>query len=612
MRALQKKGRVEQAGGMKFYEQDVVMLNYLYTEDVTVNVDVVYAMPGFGLVIKAYDRWAGAESVNGKKVVAKVGSMECSFYEKDAEQALLKKESCLLSPDGEKHHLVFRKSGTNLYVYEDKALLGRCAIGEDYDRYTLGIYSSAGNTVFRMDIKDSCPGSWGTSVQNTNGGRLSFTANGFKVENAENAAEVIQESILVPGGTDGKKRYFLSYKAVPVDGELHASCFVFPSKEPKIKAKEKNLLRYDKEKYGDAPYFDVDGDTEVTILFEVYSGEIKNVAIKEDWREDYVPSETEPRERSGSSLTVGLADVGCVTWLGHAEAIPVRKLDEEPTYGIIVYGKHGVSIDESHMEYNKDYRFRFKNNGDIWAFDIMDGDKTVCHESFVAGRPNFSIFSNVTGVIHDIEIEDLSGNKKSVMHQRTVHKSVPSDITSPIIVAGSDDVPFDLSASYRVLPDGSYYFTNWEREVFPVRQKLALARPALSDIDIVVYGLKEDGDMKKIYDVPDADHINSIDAVTERYDSISSDHFSLQKNQTIVLDDEISRKDYKGFIVDYLKQDSYAVNEKDGYEVTVSSKDNDTSTYYDLSESGEVHEYRVTGLSPADDSYIVLRKGEAE
>ena len=84
MRALQKNGRVEQAGGMKFYEQDVV-----------------YAMPGFGLVIKAYDRWAGAESVNGKKVVAKVGSMECSFYEKDAEQALLKKESCLLSPDGE-------------------------------------------------------------------------------------------------------------------------------------------------------------------------------------------------------------------------------------------------------------------------------------------------------------------------------------------------------------------------------------------------------------------------------------------------------------------------------------------------------------------------------
>ena len=86
----------------------------------------------------------------------------------------------------------------------------------------------------------------------------------------------------------------------------------------------------------------------------------------------------------------------------------------------------------------------------------------------------------------------------------------------------------------------------------------------------------------------------------------------MQKNQTIVLDDEISRKDYKGFIVDYLKQDSYAVNEKDGYEVTVSSKDNDTSTYYDLSESGEVHEYKVTDLSPADDSYIVLRKGEAE
>lgn len=612
MKALQKNGRIEQAGGMKFYEQDVVMLDYLYTEDVTVDVDVVYAMPGFGLVIEAYDRWAGTESVDGKKVVAKVGSMECSFYERDAEQVLLKKGSCLLSPDGAKHHLVFRKSGTNLYVYEDKTLLGRCAIGEDYDRYMLGIYSSAGNTVVRMDIKDDCPEAWGTSVQNTNGGRLSFEANGFKVENAENAIEVIQENIPVAGGADGKKRYFLAYSSLPVNGELHASCFVFPSSESRIKAEEKNLLRYDKERYGDTSYFDVDKDMEVTILFEVYSGEIKNVAIKEDWREDYVPSETESKERSGSCITVGLADVGCVTWLGHVEAIPVRKLDEEPTYGIIVYGKHGVSIDESHVEYGKDYRFRFKNNGDIWGFDIMDGDKNVCHESFVAGRPNFSIFSNVTGVVHDIEIEDMAGNKKSVMHQRTAHKFVPSDITSPIIVAGSDDVPFDLSASYRILPDGSYYFTNWEREVFPVRRKFSLARPALSDIDIIVYGLKESGNMGNVYRVPDTNHINSIDAVAERYDSISSDHFSLQKNQTIVLDDEISRKNYKGFVVDYLKRDSYAVNEKDGYEVTVSSMDDDTSTYYDLSESGEIHEYKITSLAPEDDSYIVLRKGEAK
>ena len=609
MKALQKNGRVEQAGGMKFYEQDVVMLDYLYTEDVTVEMDVVYAMPGFGLVIEAYDRWAGTESVDGKKVVAKVGSMECSFYEKDAELLLLKKESCLLSPDGAKHHLVFRKSGTNLYVYEDESLLGRCSIGEDYDRYTLGIYSSAGNTVVRMDIKDSCPGSWGTSVQNTNGGRLSFEANGFKVENAENAVEVIQENIPVAGGGDGKKRYFLTYNAVPVDGELHASCFVFPSNEPKIKAHEKSLLKYEKEKYGDTPYFDVDEDMDVTILFEVYSGEVKNIAIKEDWREDYVPSEAEPKERAGSCIKVGLADVGCVTWLGHVESIPVRKLDEEPTYGIVGYGKHGISIDESHMEYNKDYRFLFKNNGEIWGFDIMDGDRTICHKSFVAGQPNFSIFSNVTGVVHDIEIEDLAGKKKSVMHQRTAHKSVPSDITSPIIVTGSDDIPFDLSASYRVLPDGSYYFTNWEREVFSVRRKLALAHPALSDIDIVVYGLKEDGDMDKVYNIPDTDHVNSIDAVTERYDSISSDHFVLQRNQTIVMDDEASQKDYKGFIVDYLKQDSYAINEKNGYEVVVSSKDDDTNTYYDLSESGEIHEYKITDLSPEDDSYIVLRKG---
>lgn len=612
MSALQETGRVEQDGGLRFYEQDIVQLDYIYTEDVAVDFEVVYNKPGFGLLVSASSIWIGGKDDDGRKLLAKVGAEECSYFEKSSlGQEILKRESCTLSPDGKLHTLRFSKTGTQLRIYElssdGQELLARCSIGEHYDRYTLGVYSSAGNIVRSMDIKDSRPSAWGTSVKNTNGGRIVFEANGFKISNAENAAEVIRENISLKAG-----RYFFSCEILPVGGKKKAAYYVFPSKEPKIKAKEKNLLVYDRDKYGDVPYFDIQEDMEVTVLFQVYAGEIRNIAIKEDAREGYAPTGNDAVVRAGSSLQVNLSNVSEIDWTGIVDAVPTADLDEVPPYGVFVYGNIGVSIDACHVLLGKKYSYKLKSAAALWTFEVMDEGKSIYYTSFVKNEDMAKIFMNLSGVISSIEIYDLEGKKKNVMHQRTLHKVVPGDIGSPIIVVGKDGVPFDLSASYRILPDGSYYFTNWEREVFPAKRKLELQGEALGDTDVVLYGLREEADLDRLYEIQDVADINSINSVAKKYDTISNEHYTLIRGNTLVLDDELEKNGYKMFIVDYLKNDSYAINENEGYEVMISTKDEGTFICYDMKESGEIHEYKILDFTPEDDKYIVLRRPEAK
>lgn len=608
MSALQENGRVIQDDGLKFYEQDIVPLDYVYTEDVIVDFDVIYNRPGFGLVFSASNKWGGTEMESGQKIIAKVGTLECTFYEKTPEaQSVIEKGSCTLSPDGKEHTFRFSKTGTQIHVYElsgdSQELLGRCNISDGYDRYTLGIYSSAGNIVRSMDIKDNYPSAWGTSVKNTNGGRLSFEANGFTVENAENAVEIIQENVLLKAG-----RYFPSYQVIPESQSGNVSCYVFPSTEPKIKAPEKNLLKYDEEKFGKQPFFDLVKETEVTILFQTHDCEIKNIAFKENAREGYVSTDKHAAAKSGSFLQVDLSNIESVEWKGIVDAVPLSDLDETPPYGIVVYGEQGLSLEACHIHAGKKYDFAIKSRGDLWVIEVVDEEERLYYGSFAKGEPTAKIFYNISGSISSIKVKDTDGNEKDIVYQRTVHKAAPRDIDSPIIIVDKDGVPFDLSASYRILSDGSYYFTNWEREVFKTTQTLKLQKKALSDTDIILYGLKEQGNMDKLYDVSDEDHVNSIDAVTKRYDSITNDHFAVSGKQEIIIDNEIGRKGYASFIVDYLKNDSYAINEKDVYEIMVSTNNDDAITYYDMADSGEIRAYKVLDISPEDDKYIVLRR----
>ena len=613
MNALQSNGRIEQAGGMRFYEQDVVMLSYLYTGDAAVRLDVEYHMPGFGLVVSAYSSWSGRPDEASRVMVAKVGNLEFSAYERTpAGQECLHHAASTIAPDGKVHHLRFVKTGLYLYLYEEtedgETMLGRCGIPNGYDRFYIGVYSNAGNVVQDMHIYDSRPHVWSTNIANTNGGRIAFSQNGFRVENAENAIEVIHENIPLRKG-----RYFLDYDILPVNGRKRVEVYLFPSTEPKIKAHEKNLLQTDAS-LGNKPYLNVEKDMRVTALFEVYSGEVSHVALKSDPKQEFVPTDGETSGRAGSFLQANLNNLSLLKWSGTIEKVPYAPLDEAPRYCVLAYGSRRLTLEAAAIQVGFRYEFELRRRGGIWSFTITDSGRQVHYSSYPAGEPFARIFENVSGTIDQVAVIDSKGHEKNVMYQRTVRKFVPVAIESPVIITDDDGIPFDISASYRRLPDGRFFFTNWERDVFEPSRTLQLEKELRGSTDIILYGLRDKGNMDKLYDVPSESGVNSIDAVTGEYDCITSDNYNIVRDNQIVLADELDKSQYKAFIVDYMKNDSYAINlseDGDTYELDISTEKEHTSTYYDISGDGQIRTYKALDeIVPADNAYIILRRNE--
>lgn len=599
---------------MRFYEQDVIMLSYLYTEDVTIDFDVDYAMPGFGIVFSAYNKWDGKTRSEAKMLLAKVGTLEFSVYEKVlGQQSRIHQESNTFQPDGKMHHIRFVKRGSYLYAFEDSVsgedLLGQYNIGESYDRFYIGVYSNGGNTVQKMEIRDERPSEWNTNIENTNGGRVVFHQNGFEVDGAENAIEVIREDIPLDPG-----RYFFEYKTAPVDDECKVNAYVFPSSEPKIEAKEKNLLKLDEFHYGKIPYFDIAEKTHVTVLFQAYAGIVSGITIKKDPAQVFVSTNDQTDARAGSYLQINLKSLDSIRWTGTIYNVPYKEIDSQPVYSVFSYGKRQVNLDSGNINKNVSYDYELKLSGGVWIFRIFLGGKEVHYSAYVAGEESAKIFDNVSGKIEKITIVEKNGKERDVLYQRTIKKFVPASIQSPIIVTDHDSIPFDLSASYRKLPNGKYFFTNWEREVFKPDRILDLAKPLCGSTDIVLYGIRGSYNMDAIYDVPKKELVNSIDAVADQYDEITSDNYEIRKDQTIVISDTLNRTEYSAFIIDYLKNDNYAINkgENGEYELDIATAKEDINTLYDVSDGGEIHSYQLLDIeSPGDDNYIVLRRNEA-
>jgi len=616
---FQTNGRVEGMNGMHFYEQDIVMLNYIYTGDVTIETEIDYAMPGFGFVFASYSIGFTSADEARSAILVKVGGLDFSVYKKSlGTQSRLYNSSCPFTPDKKTHKLKFQKTGTYVYCYEivgeKEYELGHINTKTDIDKFYIGVYSNKGNTVRRLDIYDNRPQHWFTNIRNTNGGRISFEQNAFKVENAEKDAEIDQELIFLKRG-----RYFLDYKEEPVNGDLDKRVFIFNSTEPKIKAPEKTKLKFDELRYGKIPYFDMDADGYVNILWQIASGRISNIAIKDDHRQDFVPTGETIEEREGSYILVRMKGLRKVEWAGVVEKVPVSALTQKIPYSLFSYDGSTLSMDSAGVKLDKSYRYVFEKIAtDTWKLAVTEDfgkePRVVYTHTYTSKNQTARIFDAVSAKITSLTIVKEDGEEIDIINRRSIRKIVPAAIKGPIIVTDSDNIPLDLSASYRVLPDERIVFTNYEREVFDVEESFLLNKVANENTDIILYGIYGDIDKSKMYHIRDEAMISDISYAVKRYDIISGDLFKVQDGQLIVPDDSVLQRGYSSFIVEYLKENSYCINTSaDGteYVVDIITKSPIVNTMYDMTEDGRVRAYKIDDtLKPGDNSYLVLRKDE--
>lgn len=624
---LQDNSRIENINGLHFYEQDIVMLDYIYTNNIKIVMDADYRYPGLGIILAEYKNDNVGESNN--VFLLRIGNIEWSMINTNInKQSKVAGGSCPLAPayTGNKISLTFAKSGKNIKLYLNNISkpveLAEYTLKEDIANFRIGFYSNKDNTIFNADIYDDRPQFWFTSIKNSNGGRISFKKDTIKFEHGDKAMETEQEKILLYPG-----KYYLHYDVSEVINKSDIKCFLIPSQySSEIDAKKKNILNKDNS-FTVKEIEDADDQGQLfNILFQCKHGTVSNICIKDNQNQSYVSTDGDSAiTKEGSKIIVHLDDIIKVRWTGLIEKIPDYKASEDIPYYIVKYGSYKSIKEDFGIKLNTEYNYIFElcNNNTQWKLNVNSDDENLNVSKLYTNNRQINtmeFFNNVQGYAQDIIITLKDNTEINVLLQKTYKKYVPIEIKSPILVIDEDENPFDLSSSYRYSESSSkYIFTNWEREYFNGNtEKLTTENKILAANDsCILYGIKKDITLDKIYNIKNDNAINDISLCSNSYDVISSEYFTVSNKRVIEISRNIHDRKYKYFVLDYLKDDSYCVNivedknKNEIYEVDIATEKDKFTTLYDMSESGQIRTYKIMdNLNPKDDYYITLKKPE--
>lgn len=178
-----------------------------------------------------------------------------------------------------------------------------------------------------------------------------------------------------------------------------------------------------------------------------------------------------------------------------------------------------------------------------------------------------------------------------------------------------------IFVEYNTITSTKYIFTPWEREVYDLEKdgKIYLSKSVLNDSgNIIVYGIRDKELVNEdlIYHIPSDNIVNSIDLCCSEYSIMPESQYRITSLNKLVPDTE-AIQDFKYLIIDYLKLNSYAINNKrDYWEIEISSTANDYKIYYDSKDGLVTSEFQVLSVPDIkiendieEDDFIVLEAG---
>jgi len=614
---FQTNSRVERDNGIRFYEQDVLSSDYVYTGDMVIDLSVDYLYPGIGILL-AVDNGKPLNEVDSLYLF-KLGDNDFHVIERHyLSQSTPVEASCAFaaSDANTNANLIFSKKGQvvelNLVTHNpvtnarELRELGHYKIKGSLDKYRIGFYSNAGNTLKYASIASGIPTNWMVNIKNTNGGRIAFFRDGFIIEGCEHAAELEQQEIELCAGT-----YYVEYQSEKVNEANDIECFIFNSADNHFDDAQKSILENGR--------FILAADGKVNIKFKGTSGKITNVSMKDLADGAYVETEEEVVTQDGSYITVNLIRLKSISWKGTISDLPEwEDLTKECPYGIVATKHERVTKDMANIDLNKEYQYAYTVATNKL---VIQRANELYRELDIGLRTDdehkLLLFKNMSAIITELLIVDDQNKETNVLLQKTFRKFVPSTISGPVIIESEDGNPLDLSASYREVLNGNknyYLFTNYEREIFPdVREPIVLAKP-VADVSgaVKLYGIPHDAVISEenFYLIPQKAMVNSIDLYTSKYDIIEEMKYIIKYDRPEIEITAELRALYQAFIVDYLKNDSYCINflqEYGSYEVEASSNNDALYMSYE-STDGSVSDYKITSIKPDRNKYIVLRK----
>lgn len=583
--------RIEQTvDGIHFYEQDILCCEYIFTGDLKINIKADILTPGFGVVLLKDNSKSALEATQSH--IFKIGSLDFAVIKKMFSTITIPvHSSCSFVPPAKDTALTFIKTGAKIQFYIGDIKVGEYMMAEAYDSYRIGFYSNAGNTIKYADIYGGTPSKWNVNVKNTNGGRIKFFLNGLTIENCEHDLEVEQDSVPLKKGS-----YILNYDK---SNESDINAFIFSSDSAEVDDTVKNIVDLKDD------MFVLDQDSIIDLKFKGHAGTVKNVCIKDDPRSGYVSTEDTAITIDGSWIKINMVGLTKIDWSGIIYNIPDQSdLTKKSNYDIVATLEQSLKMGDLNIALNKSFDYTI----DAVNKKLRVSDKEIDLQVETADANTVMIFNNVNAVITKLILTDTEGNEINVIIQKTYKFYLPASISGPVIVTDENEIPLEISSSYRITDDNQYIFTNWEREVFNAEKFLSLSHIPLDNNNIILYGIKEDTVCTKdnIYNIPNKDSINSIDLYAATYTILGSHDYDTDESELSIEDSVVAK--YKYFVVDYLKKDSYCINyisSLDNNEVDISTE---KELLYIIHEKDTSNGYIVTEIKPDNNKYIVLRK----
>ena len=597
--------RIELVDGIRFYEQDVLYDDYIYTGDCQIDVDLDYYNNGFGILL-----------INSNnKILSNVNaallfrlnhkSLEVIYKENNLQKIVGVFSSAHSVTCTDNLQISLRKIKNKYTMAIGGQIVCDIEMNYDFENYHLGFYSNQDNTINYINVAGNVPYGWIVNMRQTNGGYIDFHRDGFELSHCKYPAEIEQIRIKLTRG-----EYYLKYDAIDSD----VKAYIMPSDDEEIYDDEKNILRADGS-------FIMTKNGHVSLKFKGTTGRVNNIAITTSKFNDYVrtsPDYGDIRIIEDSYLKLNLLNIkkfvlsGCIinapgTIHSNPSHYSILK-DKDKTYGLFDLNiAEGVYYDYIYSDHH------------LW---IRIDDNTLT-EIDISGDYLY-LFNNVNGKITNFVITDFQDKTTNITVENTIKQYVPAVIKSPIVILDKNELPLELSSSYRYYyKDGQryYWFTNTEREYFkPAYSILLEDKPLDVDGTIIVYGIRKDSkwELDRLLEV-EKEGFDSLKACADLYDIIFEENLRyINKNTGEIRLDSID--DYQWIVVDYLKDKSYCLNYRydlNSYEVDISVKageeikmvyDNVGELANNIKFINEV-QYVNTKISPTLNGYITIGGG---
>lgn len=605
---IQKNSRVEFANGIKFYEQDLLYDDYIYSGSSTISVTLDYKNTGFGIALISS---TSSTLTNSNAVLLfriRHKALEVIYKENDAQTILATYNATAAKTVTEDLLFTIAKNNNAYEIKIGSQKLATFNCPYEMNNYYIGYYSNKDNVIKHINIASSVPYGWIINMDRTNGGYIEFYRDAFELKHCNGIAELEQINIPLKKG-----RYYLKYDLI--DSDIVA--YIMHSEDERTNDDEKQMLKPDGS-------FDITSDCNVSLKFKGTKGMLKNMTITTSKYNDYLrtsPDYEVTKSIDSSYLKIFLDDVQNFSFDGIVNHAPGNDHYSPEDYSIIningiSYGLYDLNIATgiSYYYIYKDKKLLIFNQKNLLVSTIEINDAT-----------EIILYNNVNGKMTNFIITNMDGETINITIENTIKKYLPGAIKSPIVVVDEElGEPLDLSGSYRwFYKNGNkhYFFTNTEREYFKPDYKLKMSSPILDKLGTVtVYGIKKHSrfDLDELLHI-EKEGLDNIDNCADIYDVIFEENLHSINKQTGEIRLE-SIDDYQYIVVDYIKEHSYCVNyryEMNSYEVDIAVNDNaDICMYYDniiqFTTKGRIQEYISskryfnTRLYPSVSCYITI------